>query len=232
MLDLEPGVHLEEADRAVDGDEELAGARADVARRAQDRLGRVVELLDLRVGQERRRALPRQASGAAAAASSHGSRRRPRSRARRPGTASPRAAGRSRYRSTKHSPLPNAAVASRTADSYSSAISSKVRATLSPRPPPPKAALIATGRPYSRGEGRDLVRAADRAVGARRERRADALGDLPRPDLVAERLDRLGRRADPGEAARRSRLRRRPRSRRGTRSQGGPRRRRTGPRSR
>ena len=57
MLDLEPGVHLEEADRAVLGDEELAGARADVARLAQDRLGRGVELLDLRVGQERRRRL-------------------------------------------------------------------------------------------------------------------------------------------------------------------------------
>ena len=54
VLDLEPGVHLEEADRAVGGDEELAGARADVARLAQDRLRRVVELLDLRVGQERR----------------------------------------------------------------------------------------------------------------------------------------------------------------------------------
>jgi hypothetical protein len=48
--------------------------------------------------------------------------------------------------------LPNATVASRTADSYSSGISSKVRATLSPRPPPPKAALIAIGRPCSRAK--------------------------------------------------------------------------------
>jgi len=54
VLDLEPGVHLEEADGAVGGDEELAGARADVAGRAQDRLRRGIELLDLRVGQERR----------------------------------------------------------------------------------------------------------------------------------------------------------------------------------
>ena len=47
----------------------------------------------------------------------------------------------------KHSPRPKAAVASRTADSKSSGISSRVRATLMPRPPPPKAALMATGRP-------------------------------------------------------------------------------------
>ena len=53
--------------------------------------------------------------------------------------------GRSRYRSTKHSPRPNAAVASRTADSNFSATSSSRQATFSPRPPPPNAALIATG---------------------------------------------------------------------------------------
>ena len=43
-------------------------------------------------------------------------------------------------------------MASRTADSYSSGISSRVRATLRPRPPPPNAALIAIGRPYSRAK--------------------------------------------------------------------------------
>ncbi|CFS26993.1 Uncharacterised protein [Mycobacterium tuberculosis] len=40
-------------------------------------------------------------------------------------------------------------MASRTADSYSSGISSMVRATFMPLPPPPWAALIAIGRPYS-----------------------------------------------------------------------------------
>lgn len=39
-------------------------------------------------------------------------------------------------------------MASRVADSNSSATSSRSRATLSPRPPPPNAALMATGRPY------------------------------------------------------------------------------------
>src|SRR6185437_10894584 len=39
VLDLQPRVDLEEADRAVLGDEELAGARAHVAGPAQDVLG-------------------------------------------------------------------------------------------------------------------------------------------------------------------------------------------------
>ncbi len=57
--------------------------------------------------------------------------------------------GLSRNRSTKHSPRPNAETASRTAESNSSGISSMVRATFNPRPPPPNAALMATGRPCS-----------------------------------------------------------------------------------
>ena len=57
--------------------------------------------------------------------------------------------GLSRYFSTKHSPRPNAETASRTADSNSSVTSSISRATFSPRPPPPNAALIAIGRPCS-----------------------------------------------------------------------------------
>ena len=54
MLDLEPGVDLQEADRAVLADQELAGAGADVLRLAQDRLGRGVEALDLVGGEVRR----------------------------------------------------------------------------------------------------------------------------------------------------------------------------------
>ena len=57
--------------------------------------------------------------------------------------------GLSRNFSTKHSPRPNADTASRTADSKASATSLISRATLSPRPPPPNAALIAIGRPNS-----------------------------------------------------------------------------------
>ena len=54
VLDLEAGVDLEEGDGAVPGDEELAGAGADVPRLAQDRLAGLVEAADLVVGEERR----------------------------------------------------------------------------------------------------------------------------------------------------------------------------------
>ena len=48
------------------------------------------------------------------------------------------------------------------------------------------------------GEVSDFFRAADRAVGARRERCADSLGDLSRLNLVTESDDGRGGRADPG----------------------------------
>ena len=57
VLDLQARVHLEERDGAVRADEELAGARADVADLLQDRLRRRVEQVALRVGEERRRRL-------------------------------------------------------------------------------------------------------------------------------------------------------------------------------
>ena len=51
VFDLQAGVDLEERDRPVDADEELARACAEVARFANDRLGRVVELVDLSLGE-------------------------------------------------------------------------------------------------------------------------------------------------------------------------------------
>ena len=48
------------------------------------------------------------------------------------------------------------------------------------------------------GERDDLVGRLDRTGGAGGERCADLLGDVTRGHLVAEGLDRLGRRADPG----------------------------------
>ena len=57
MLDLQPGVDLEEGDRAILPDEKLAGPRADVARRAQDVRGGGTQLLVLLLGQERSRCL-------------------------------------------------------------------------------------------------------------------------------------------------------------------------------
>ena len=54
MLDLQPGVDLQERDGAVLADQELAGAGAHVADLGEDRLGRAIHLVTLRVGQERR----------------------------------------------------------------------------------------------------------------------------------------------------------------------------------
>jgi hypothetical protein len=57
VLDLEPGVDLEEGDGAVLADQELAGAGAHIADLGEDRLGRAVHLGRLRLGQERGRRL-------------------------------------------------------------------------------------------------------------------------------------------------------------------------------
>ncbi len=54
MLDLQPGVDLEEGDGAVTSDEELAGAGAEVTHLFQDRLRRGVEKRVLLVAEERR----------------------------------------------------------------------------------------------------------------------------------------------------------------------------------
>ncbi len=54
VLDLQSGVDLEEGDQPVLADQVLDGARAVVVRLLADPLGRLVDLLALRVGQERR----------------------------------------------------------------------------------------------------------------------------------------------------------------------------------
>ena len=90
VLDLQPGVDLEEGDQPVLGDEELDGAGTDVAGLQADLLAGVVQALPLLLGEERRRAPPRPASGSAAAASSRGCRRRRPCPCRRPAPASRR----------------------------------------------------------------------------------------------------------------------------------------------
>src|SRR3712207_7126327 len=59
VLDLQPGVDLEEGDRPVDADEALDGAGAVVAGLPADGLGRLVDARPLLVGQERRGGLLR-----------------------------------------------------------------------------------------------------------------------------------------------------------------------------
>ncbi len=57
MLDLQPGVDLEETDHAVPGDEELDRPRSHVAGLPADRAGRLVERVVLGLGEERCRRL-------------------------------------------------------------------------------------------------------------------------------------------------------------------------------
>ena len=54
-------------------------------------------------------------------------------------------------------------------------------------------------QPVLRGEGVHLARVGDRVGRAGHERGAGALRDVPRAHLVAERVDRGGRRADPDQ---------------------------------
>ena len=206
MLDLEPGVHLKEADRAVRRHEEFAGACADVARLAEDRLGRVVELLDLRVGKERCRGFLDQLLMP------------PLQRAVPGGDHDHSAvlvgqALRLYVPGPVQVPLDEAlAVAERRgglADRRLVQLGNLLEGAgdLEPAPAAAEGRLDRDRQAMLASEVRDLFRAADRAVGARRERCADALGDLPRLYLVAERHDGRRGRSDPGQAARRHGLR-------------------------
>ena len=60
--------------------------------------------------------------------------------------------------------------------------------------------LYGDGQAMRLGKGAGLGRGGDRAGGAGNQRRADRLGDAPRFDLVAERLNHVGIGADPDQA--------------------------------
>ena len=68
-----------------------------------------------------------------------------------------------------------------------------------PRPPPPNAALIATGSPCSSANASTSSAPRDRVVGAGHQRRAGARGDVPGGDLVAEVADGLRGGPDPDQ---------------------------------
>ena len=149
VLDLQARVDLEERDRAVGGDEELARPGADVAGLAQDRLRRLDQLRVLRVGEERRGRLLDQLLVAALQRAVARGDDDDRAVLRPPGTASRRAAGGrgTARRSTRRARTPRRPRGWRTRTSRRSRSTS--RATFRPRPPPPNAALMATGRPCS-----------------------------------------------------------------------------------
>ena len=65
-----------------------------------------------------------------------------------------------------------------------------------PRPPPPNAALIATGQPFASPNVDDLVGGLQELGRAGHPGDACGLGRLAAADLVAHDLDGLGRRSD------------------------------------
>ncbi len=155
VLDLEARVHLEERDRAVRADEELARARALVFRLAEDGLGRPNELGVLLVGQERRGrlldeflvpTLERAVAGrddddvAVGVGEALGL----------------DVAGLVEEALDEASPRPNAA-ASRTADAYSSEMSSRGPGDLEAAPAAAEGRLDGDGKPVLLREGEDLV---------------------------------------------------------------------------
>ena len=82
-----------------------------------------------------------------------------------------------------------------------------VRATFMPRPPPPNAALIAIGRPYSLANATTSSAFLHRVRGAGHQRRLGACGDVAGGHLVAEIADRLRARPDPDQPGVDDRLR-------------------------
>ena len=74
-----------------------------------------------------------------------------------------------------------------------------MRATLRPRPPPPNAALMATGSPCSFANATTSSEPATGSGVPATSGRTGAVRDVARGDLVAERTDRGGRGTDPGQ---------------------------------
>ena len=199
VLDLQSGVDLEEADRAVLGDEELAGARAHVAGQPQDVLGGGVERLGLRRGQERGRGLLDELLVPALQGAV-------------PGRDHHHIAVRVGQALRFHVPRPvqvpldeALAPAERRGGLPDRRLVQLGDLVLAPGHLEAAAAAAERGLDRHReamlgGERQDLVGPGDRVLRARRQRGPGRAGDVPGPDLVAERLDGLRRRADPGQA--------------------------------
>ena len=190
VLDLEPGVHLQEPEplgrRVV---EELDRAGAAVVDRLGGRARRVVQrgadlvgqswcgrLLDHLLVPALHRAVPL----------AEDARRLP-----SPTTCTSTCRPRSTYGSTKTVPSPNADAASASAAAISPGRSASERTIRMPRPPPPADAFTSSGRSASVG-----------SAGRLEDRHAGRPHQLLGADLRAHRVDRLRRRADPGQSRR------------------------------
>ena len=199
VLDLQPGVDLEEADRAVLADQELTGARPDVAGLAQDGLRALPHRLDLLVGQVRRGRLldqllvPPLQRAVAGGDDDHAA------------VAVGQALGLDVSRLVQVALDEALAPPERRLRLAHRRLVHVRDLVLGPRDLEPASAAAEGGldrdrQPVLGGERLHLVDAVHRVGGAGHQRSAHLLRDVPGLHLVAERGDRVRRRADPDQA--------------------------------
>ncbi len=198
MLDLQAGVDLQERDRAVLGDEELARPGAVVAGLGEDPLGGGVELADLLLGEERGRGLLDELLVAALQGAVAG------------GDDDDvavlvgQALGLD-VAGLVEELLDQALAATERRDGLADRGLVRLGDLLDGARDLEAAAAAAEdrldrdGQPELLRERDDLVGVLDRVLGARGERGVGLVGDVLGPGLVAERLDRGRRRADPDQ---------------------------------
>ena len=199
VLDLQAGVHLEERHRAVLADEELAGAGADVADLLEDGLRRLVERAVLLLGEERRgRLLDELLVPALQRAVA---RRHDHDVAVLVGEALGLDVARL-VEVLLDEALAPAERGDRLAGGRIEELGHLLAGAgdLEAATAAAERGLDRHGEPVHVDELEHLRGIRHGVQRARRERGAHLLGDVARGDLVAEALDRLGRRADPGEA--------------------------------
>ena len=179
-------------------DQELARARADVAGREQDRLGRAVDLGLLRLGEERRGRLLDELLVAALQRAVAG-------RDDDDVAVGVGEALRLDVARVVEVALDEALAAAEGGDglAYGGVVQVgdllEGARDLEATPAAAEGRLDRDRQPVLLGERDDLVGAGDRVGRAGDERGLRGLGDVPGLDLVAERVDRRGRRPDPGQ---------------------------------
>ena len=199
VLHLEPGVHLEEADGAVLTDQELARAGSDVARLGQDRLRGGVQPLLLLDRQERGRRLLDQLLV-------------PPLQRTVPGRDDHHVAVRVGQALSLHVPRPvqvpldEALAATERRHGLTGRRLEERRdlvqgaGHLEPAAAAAERRLDRDRQAVLRRKGHHRVGVGYRVRGARHQRCTDLLGDVPGLDLVAQRVDRRGRRPDPDQS--------------------------------
>ena len=200
MLDLQPGVHLQEVEATRVVEQELDRARALVADGGRHGQRGLAHAVAQRRIHGRRRATPPRSSGAVAGQSSRARPGGPRARAGRTGPGPPRGAGRPAgapgsgdRRRRRGSPRDGRLPGHRPGRTAS-------RTTCIPFPPPPAAGLTSSGSPTRAGFSAQRGVVLRLAVVAGQHRHTARRGSPASGRLVAHRGDRIGRRPHPRQA--------------------------------